>query len=67
MQRKVREVRGGNTYKMTTEVQDVLSVFLRKAQEPEQAEKPQITSPNQLLIFRVGRIRKGWRHGDGKL
>ena len=52
---------------MTAEVQDVLSVFLRKTQEQEQPEKPTITSPNQLLIFRVRRIRKGWRHGDGKL
>ncbi len=52
---------------MTTEVQDVLSVFLRKQQGPEQIEKPQVTNPNQLLIFRVRRIRKGWRHGDGKL
>ncbi len=52
---------------MTTEVQDALSVFLRKQQEQEQVERPQITNPNQLLIFRVRRIRKGWRHGDGKL
>ncbi|MCW6159822.1 MAG: hypothetical protein LVQ95_01895 [Candidatus Micrarchaeales archaeon] len=63
----MHEVRGGNTYKMTTEVQDALSVFLRKQQEQEQVERPQITNPNQLLIFRVRRIRKGWRHGDGKL
>ncbi len=52
---------------MTAEVQDVLSVFLRKPQEPEQVKRPRITNPNQLLIFRVRRIRKGWRHGDGKL
>ena len=52
---------------MTAEIQDVMGVFLRKTSESEPIEKPRITNPNQLLIFRVRRIREGWRHGDGKL